>query len=76
MVVASSLHVTHRSIEAWKTQIYDCAAQHTQGKAERKLCGSHSRWGFVTFFLQTSTIFQGRCKLGIVAVELTDYFFF
>lgn len=47
-------------------------AQHTQGKAERRLCGSQSRWVFVTFSLQISTIFQGRCNPRIMAVELTD----
>lgn len=52
--------------------IYDCGAQHTQGKAERRLCGSQSRRVFVTFSLQTSTIFHRRRKPGIVAVELTD----
>lgn len=51
---------------------YDRAAQHSRGKAERRQCGSQSRWVFVTFSLQTSTIFQGKCTPGIVAVELTD----
>lgn len=34
--------------------------------------GEPEQMGFVTFSLQTSTIFQGRCKPGIVAVDLTE----